>query len=349
MERRGRREQPRRTALVRSQLRDFAPDWWLRNRHFQSIYPSLPLQSRFVRRRAAGLLAASTEQLLDCGEGVRLQAFHAAPPQPDGRLVVLLHGWEGSADAHYMLSLGQDLLDAGAEVVRLNLRDHGNTHHLNSGIFHSCLLPEVSGAVHAIARQYPGRQLWLVGFSLGGNFMLRVAALPEAATLGLAGVVAVSPVLDPDRTLQALERGLPLYRRYFVWKWSRSLLRKQALWPRHYDFGTLLRLADLRRMTDALVVRFTEFAHLSQYLAGYTITGQRLATLAAPAVILTAQDDPIIPVDDLRHLAQGARLRVHVTAHGGHTGFLERLGQPSWANAFVLATLARDGAVPLLE
>ena len=335
--------------MAHTQLRDFAPARWLRNRHFQSIYPSLPLQGLFVRRRAAGLRAASTEQLLECGDGVRLQAFHAAPPKPDGRLVVLLHGWEGSADAHYMLSLGQDLLDAGVEVVRLNLRDHGDTHHLNSGIFHSCLLPEVSGAVHAIARQYPGRQLWLVGFSLGGNFMLRVASLPEAATLGLAGVVAVSPVLDPDRTLQALERGLPLYRRYFVWKWSRSLLRKQALWPKHYDFRALLRLADLRRMTDELVLRHTEFDHLSKYLAGYTITGQRLATLAAPAVILTATDDPIIPVEDLRHLAQGPSLGVHVTAHGGHTGFLERLGQASWANAFVLATLARKGSVPLLE
>ena len=108
-------------------MRDFAPGRLLRNRHFQSIYPSLPLQRGLMRRRAAGLLAASTELLLDCGEGVRLQAFHSAAPRPDGRLVLLLHGWEGSADAPYILSLGQDLFDAGADVVRLNLRDHGLT------------------------------------------------------------------------------------------------------------------------------------------------------------------------------------------------------------------------------
>ena len=326
---------------------DFAPGRVLRNRHFQSIYPSLPLQRRLMRRRAAPLLAASTELLLDCGDGVRLQAFHAAPAQPDGRLVIVLHGWEGSADAAYVLSLAQDLLNAGAEVVRLNLRDHGDTHHLNRGIFHSCLLPEVAGAVAQVARRFAGRALWLVGFSLGGNFMLRVAAAPGAAALNLAGVIAISPVLDPARTLVALEQGLPLYRRYFVWKWSRSLARKQQHWPEEHDFGALLRLADLRRMTAELVTRCTGFRHIDEYLEGYAITGERLATLAAPATILTAQDDPIIPVDDLKRLAVTPRLRVHVTARGGHTGFLERLGEPSWANRFVLATMqGGDGAKP---
>jgi predicted alpha/beta-fold hydrolase len=329
--------------LASAQLKDFAPGRALRNRHFQSIYPSLSLQRRMVRRRAAPLLAASTELLLDCGAGVQLQAFHSAPPEPDGRLVVVLHGWEGSADANYVLSLGQDLFDARAEVVRLNLRDHGDTHHLNSGLFHSCLLPEVFGAVQAIAQRFAGRQLWLVGFSLGGNFMLRVAAAPGAAALQLAGVIAISPVLDPARTLLALEQGLPLYRRYFVWKWSRSLLRKQALWPQHHDFRDLLRRPDLRRMTAELVARNTDYPHLDDYLEGYAITGERLATLAAPAVILTALDDPIIPAADLARLARSPHLEVKVTAHGGHTGFLERIGASSWANRFVLATIARLG------
>ncbi|MEN9705719.1 MAG: hypothetical protein RLZZ393_1598 [Pseudomonadota bacterium] len=327
-----------------AQLRPFKPSRWLRNRHFQSIYPSLPLQRGLMRRRAAPLLAASSPLLLECGDGVRLQAFHSAPPRPDGRLVVLLHGWEGSADAAYILSMGQDLFADGAEVVRLNLRDHGDTQHLNRGLFHSCLLPEVAGAVAEVVRRFPGRQLWLVGFSLGGNFMLRVASLPAARGFGLQGVVAVSPVLDPARALDALEEGSPVYRRYFVWKWSRSLRRKQALWPGAHDFGDLLQGAGLRRMTAELVVRNTEYQRVEDYLQGYSITGARLETLAAPAVILAAQDDPIIPAEDLARLAHGPRLRVHVTPHGGHTGFLERLGRPSWANHFVLAVLSRAKA-----
>ena len=346
MERGGEPQQPCRSALAPPQLSDFSPGRLLRNRHFQSIYPSLPLQRGILQRYAAPLRTASTELLLDCGDGVRLQAFHAAPPQPDGRLVVLLHGWEGSAAAPYVLSMGQDLFAAGAEVVRLNLRDHGDTQHLNRGLFHSCLLPEVAGAVAAIAKRYPGRQIWLVGFSLGGNFMLRVAALPEAAQWHIAGVIAISPVLDPARTLDALERGMPLYRRYFVQKWSRSLRRKQQRWPGDHDFGALLKLADLRRMTAELVARCTGFRHIDDYLQGYAITGDRLATLVAPAVILTAKDDPIIPAQDLARLAPSPLLRVHVTAHGGHTGFLEKLGAPSWANRFVLATMAAARAHP---
>lgn len=340
MERGRRAEQPRRNPVAVAHLRPFTPGRWLRNRHFQSIYPSLPLQRRLMRRRAAPLLAASTPLLLDCGDGVRLQAFQSAPRQPDGRLVVLLHGWEGSADAAYILSLGQDLFAAGAEVIRLNLRDHGDTQHLNRGLFHSCLLPEVAGAVAEVVRLFPGRELWLVGFSLGGNFMLRVAALPAATDLGLSGVIAISPVLNPARTMDALERESAVYRRYFVWKWSRSLRRKQELWPDDHDFSTLLELADLRRMTAELVVRNNLFPSMEEYLQGYAITGRRLETLAAPAVILTSKDDPIIPAADLSRLASVPQLRVHLTHHGGHTGFLERLGHPSWANHFVLETMA---------
>ena len=326
--------------MASASLTPFAPPWWLRNRHLQSILPSLAPRRRAVQRQSAVLRKASTELLLDCGAGVRLQAFYAAPAQPDGRLAVLLHGWEGSADAAYLLSLAQDLLDDGCEVIRLNLRDHGDTHHLNSGLFHSCLLPEVAGAVQACVQRYPGRALWLVGFSLGGNFMLRVAALPTAATLGLAGVVAVSPVLDPAQAMQALDDGLFVYRHYFIRKWSRSLRRKQALWPQQHDFSDILADGDLRRMTARLIARHTHYAKLADYFAGYAITGSCLTGLAVPAAILMASDDPIIPSADLDRLADNPLLSVHRTRHGGHTGFLDHPSRPSWANRFVLAQMA---------
>src|SRR5205823_1816809 len=83
-------------------------------------------------------------------------------------------------------------------------------------LFHSCRLPEVIGAVRALQQHLEGTALRLVGFSLGGNFMLRVAAQAREAGLDLAQVIAVSPVLDPAQTLTALERGLPGYERYFV-------------------------------------------------------------------------------------------------------------------------------------
>jgi len=330
--------------VTRRQLdASFRPTWWLRGAHRQSVLPSLPLRRQRVERHAQPLIAASRERLVDCGDGVTLQAFHAPPPAgsaaPRGgpTLAVLLHGWEGSADSLYVLSLAQRLFGQGYDVVRLNLRDHGDTHHLNRELFHSCRLPEVVGAVRRLQADFPSHRLVLAGFSLGGNFVLRVAASAPAAGLRIARAVAVSPVLDPARTLAALESGFSLYPRYFVLKWTRSLQRKQAAWPGAFDFSPLLRSRNLRRMTADLVSAHTEYGDLESYLAGYAITGDRLAGLTVPSTVLTALDDPMIPARDLELLPHELQLRIVVTRHGGHCGFLESLGAATWVDGFVLS------------
>jgi len=316
----------------------FSPPWWLRHRHLQSALASLPLRRRWIVARAAALSAASRELLLDCGEGVRLQAFDAPQPgQPQARVAALLHGWEGSAESLYVLSLAQQLHARGFQVVRLNLRDHGDTHHLNRELFHSCRLPEVIGALRAIQQHVGGRALHLAGFSLGGNFMLRAAADAGGSALAVARVVAVSPVLDPVATLNALEHGFVAYRRYFVRKWSRSLGLKQRAWPAEYDFTELVRSASLRQMTAALVERFTDFGSLEAYLNGYALVGARLAALAVPATLILSQDDPMIPAADLERLP--AQLRIVLTRHGGHCGFVDRVRGPTWAERTAAAEL----------
>ena len=276
------------------------------------------------------LLAAQREVLLECGEGVRLQCFISSPAQSTGAPVVLLHGWEGSAESLYVLSLAQRFFEQGFDVVRLNLRDHGETHQLNRELFHSCRLPEAVGAVQALQRCFPHRPLQLAGFSLGGNFMLRVAALARTANLDLARVVAVSPVLDPVATLKALQNGVPGYEMYFVRKWMRSLRKKQLAWPDTYDFRELARQRDLGHMTAELVRQYTEFASLEDYLNGYAITGGRLTELKVPSNIITSLDDPIIPAAGLNLLARPPALALTVTRYGGHCGFFERLTGPTW-------------------
>ncbi|HWF98806.1 MAG TPA: alpha/beta fold hydrolase [Steroidobacteraceae bacterium] len=291
-----------------------------------------------IARRAAPLIAAQREMLLDCGGGVRLQCFHSSPGRSRGAPVVLLHGWEGSADSLYVLSLGQQLFERGFDVLRLNLRDHGDTHHLNRGLFHSCLLAEVVGATCALQAALR-RPLRLVGFSLGGNFMLRVGAQARDAGLDIARIIAVSPVLDPSDTLRALESGFFGYPRYFVRKWWRSLQKKQAAWPTHYDFAQLRHLRDLRRLTAELIRRFTDFGSLEEYLDGYSITGRRLAALEAPTTLITSLDDPIIPAGGLERLSRSPSLRVVVTRFGGHCGFLDRLTGPTWVERRILTEL----------
>ena len=328
---------------------DFRPARWLRNPHLQSILATTGWGRARQLRESALLLSAARETLLDCGAGVRLQCFISTPAQSRSAPVVLLHGWEGSADSVYVLSLAQQLFARGFEVVRLNLRDHGDTHHLNRDLFHSCRLPEVVGAVAALQRLRGGRPLQLVGFSLGGNFMLRVAAQARAAELNLARVVAVSPVLDPIETLAALQGGMPGYERFFVRKWLRSLRRKQECWPDTYDFTAIARLRDLKLMTAELVRSHSEFATLEDYLNGYAITGEHLAKLEVPAHVLTALDDPVIPPGALARLARPPTLSLTVTRYGGHCGFFEQLRGPTWLERRIIRLLGAESAHPLQQ
>jgi predicted alpha/beta-fold hydrolase len=321
---------------------NYQPPGFLRSGHLQTVLSSVWPVSWLIRRRAAHLRSRAQELLLDCRDGVTLQAFlsRAGERGVARRVAILLHGWEGSAEASYVLSLGSLLLTQGFDVVRLNLRDHGATHHLNREIFHSCRLPEVVGAVRALALRFADSRLYLAGFSLGGNFMLRVAA-DARAPASIAGAVAVSPVLDPEATLRALERGPAIYRRSFLRRWSRSLRRKQRAWPGVHDFNAMLRLRQLRAMTAGLVARCTDFPSLAAYLEGYAVTGDRLATLRVPVSLLLAEDDPIVPAADLTRLADSSHLTVARTRYGGHCGFAVGVTRPSAADRFVLEQFER--------
>jgi pimeloyl-ACP methyl ester carboxylesterase len=148
---------------------------------------------------------------------------------PESRgLVVLLHGWEGSARSNYILDTGGELLSRGFDVFRLNFRDHGDTHHLNPELFSSNRIEEVVEAVALVQQQYAPRRLAVAGFSLGGNFALRVALRAPAAGIRLdqsccragrdrARAVVLPPLLHAEvdgvaeAQAAAVPRPLPLH------------------------------------------------------------------------------------------------------------------------------------------
>ncbi len=317
----------------------FRPPPGLAHRHAQSLLAASPLRRALLKRRAAPLLAAAQAEVLDCGDDVRLLGYYSRHGHAARGLVVMLHGWEGSADATYVLAAGGALYAAGFDIFRLNFRDHGATHELNEELFHSCRIEEVVNAVKRVAASHPAQRLFLVGHSLGGNFALRVGVRAPAAGLALAGIVAVCPVLRPHATMRALEEGLWIYRHYFLRRWRQSLRAKAASFPHLYDFGDLRRFATLTATTDFFVRRYTSFADLDAYLLGYDITGSALSGLTVPARLIAAADDPVIPIDDLDDLAAPRALSVTVLTRGGHCGFLESYGLQSWLDRAVVAEI----------
>ena len=301
-------------------LRPYAAPFLLRNGHLQTFLASIELRARGPNP----MLEAARGVVLEAGGGVRLLGSHS--PQrttaPQG-LAVMLHGWEGSIDSTYMRCTGRALFRSGYDVFRLNFRDHGRSHHLNPGIFYAARLPEVFEAVRAAALFAGALPVFLIGFSLGANFALRVALrCGEDPIPGLKHVAVISPVLDPEESTSRADRH-PVIRRYFMKKWRRSLGIKQALFPDLYDFGPLIELKTIQATTEALLKRYSDYPSARDYFRAYTLTGDALSGLPLPTTLLTAADDPIIPVCDFRGLSLPPSARVVVCRHGGHNGFLE--------------------------
>jgi len=322
---------------------EFRPRGWLRNPHVQSLLASSGMRRLLFRRRRSVLEDGASEHILDCGGGVRLQGFHTRQTAlPKARaLAVLLHGWEGSVQSTYLLHTGSRLLAEGCDVFRLNFRDHGDTHHLNRELFHSCRIDEVVGAVREIARRFSQRPLIVGGYSLGGNFALRVALRAPAAGIPLGWVFAVCPVISPHAGLASIENAPWFYERYFMRKWRKSLQSKQSHFPQSELFSAAELRGSMRDLTRNMVLRHTDFGSLENYLDGYSIAGAKLAQLTVPATILTAADDPVIPVAEFRELKLAADTQLTIVPHGGHCGFIRDLSLRSWAEDFLVARMER--------
>ena len=302
----------------------------LRNPHIQGIVSRLPARKRHVMQQSMRLRELARPLLLHGGDA-QLLAWHSPAQNGDSSapLALLLHGWEGSSDSLYLLSTAACLHALGFQILRLNLRDHGASHHLNRELFHSCRDGEVAAAIDDALTRLTPRAAALVGFSLGGNFCLRVGTL-LAATRPVKQIIAVCPVLDPSKTLQALEQGPWFYRQYFLRKWRESLQRKANVHP---DLQPRLHWQGqntLTDMTDHFVRSHTDFHDLQAYLAGYAITGNRLQRLRFPAHVILADDDPVIPVEDWQHVAPSALLHCERTRYGGHCGFITDWSFNGW-------------------
>jgi predicted alpha/beta-fold hydrolase len=317
----------------------FRPPVYLRNNMLQTFLGSK--RPGFFQNRP--LVTAAKTVLLSTKKGIRLKgAFSLSESKKVRGLVMLLHGWEGSITSKYILSAGQRLMNCGFNVFRLNFRDHGGTHHLNDGLFYSTLLNEVYDALAQAARMIPKQPVFLCGFSLGGNFALRIArkySRTRPNSMDLRHILAISPVLNPSRATDAIDQH-PVIRRYFMKKWKRSLSIKQRLFPQLYNFNDIMALPTIRQMTEALVVRYSHFSSTEEYFAGYTISNSQLKEICIPTTLVTSKDDPVIPVSDFFSMSPNRYIHLIIHSYGGHNGFLKNLCGRTWCEDYMDQTFA---------
>jgi predicted alpha/beta-fold hydrolase len=298
----------------------FNPAFFLKNAHIQTYLAS-------SRLRAMGknpMLDAAIEKIILTKEGVRLLASYSpAGEDKSNGMVMLLHGWEGSAGSAYILSAGRYLFENGYSVFRLNFRDHGKSHHLNEGLFYATLIDEVYQAVKQASAIESGRNFFLAGFSLGGNFALRIGRICAKKPINnLRHIVSISPVIDPDKATGAIDSNI-MIKKYFLSKWRRSLALKQKLFPEKYDFGEILSLNSCRSITGRLIESYSSYKDAAEYFSGYALTDETINEIAVPTTIIASKDDPVIPVRDFYTLDFRTPVNLVIHEHGGHNGFIE--------------------------
>ena len=154
----------------------------------------------------------------------------------------------------------------------------------------------------------------------------------------LSYVLAVCPIIDPGEGLFALEETAPwIYQAYFMRKWRHSLLAKQRAFPQHQYFEMSELKQNMRGLTEAMVLRHTDFQSLQQYLDGYSVAGAALQAMQIPATILTARDDPVIPVDAFEKLQLPPNVELDIAPFGGHCGFIRGYDMTSYTDDYIAA------------
>ncbi len=304
----------------------FRPRFFLRNRHVQSLLASVKLLTPPHR----ALLENSRYRVVETAQGSKLLACFSRAPNSRG-LIIILHGWEGSSSSAYVMAAASFFYKRDFSVCRLNLRDHGESHHLNEGLFHGALLEETFDAVKILSSQADGLPVYLLGFSMGANFCLRIAMKHgQTPVPNLKGVFAVSPPLDPYKTTLAIDQGPSFYRKYFLKKWKRSLQTKQKLFPNKYNFTEMLRAQTCMELTADIMKYYPEFPSYRDYFKLYTLERTSFQNLNLPVSIIIAHDDPVIPFEDFNSLCESDFLKITRQPFGGHCGFIDLFPYRRW-------------------
>jgi uncharacterized protein len=276
--------------------------------------------------RQLSRLPSATPRYFDVGVDTRVLGQCHWQPQPWLHPTLLvLHGLEGSSEAHYVRGIADKACRAGLNVIRLNQRNCGGTEHLSAGLYHSGLTEDPAAVIRELIEVDRLPTLAVAGYSLGGNLALKLAGdYGGAAPAELRAICAVSPTMDLERCVTALEqRQNRLYEWNFVRNLKARMRRKARLFPGRFPLNGLGRIQTVRQFDDAFTAPYHGFRDAHDYY--HRASALRVVDkIRVPTLIVSAQDDPFVPPEPFcdRAVTDNPAITVVLTPEGGHCGFV---------------------------
>ncbi len=300
----------------------FRPRRWLGGGHVQTI-------ASFLLSRRIHLPPAE-ERLVDVAPGVKVRCWcrwHSGNRQTALTLIVV-HGLEGSSDSQYMAGVARHGLAAGMNVVLMNQRNCGGMDHFAPTLYNSSLSGDVAAVARNLVENDGVSHFALIGFSMGGNLVLKLAG--EWGSDGpkeFRGVAAVCPAVDLAASADALhEPANRIYEYYFLWQLFRRLRTKAKFFPDKFDTSRLRGVSTLRGFDDRITAHYCGFSGADDYYAR-AAAANVVDRIAVPALIIYAANDPFIRVlpETRARILSNPNITFLETTDGGHCAFV---GEP---------------------
>lgn len=313
----------------------FNPPALLAGADAQTLYPRLGPNRLKVEWYKRQLRKTAQEIIIPTTGNARLHGY-LNQTQKDAPLIIMIHGWLGSSESIYLLSTAQQLIKQGYSVFRLHLRDHGPTTHLNKTLFNAARIDEVFEAIRYLKANIDHQGLGLIGYSLGGNFALRIAANNQQEQLNIDSCIASCPVLDPLTASECFSKNA-MYHDYFVKAWKDIFAEKQKMFRDFID-PAVFEMNTYDEITDYFVAEHTPYDSVANYYQQYTIDASLLNEISIPTVAFIADNDPILPTPDfIRQFKNTDYFTAHLNNSGGHCGFQDSWLSSSWIDQQILA------------
>ncbi len=304
-------------------LRPFVP--FFRNPHL------LTIAGNYWHRKLDEQRFPVTAKLYDTEPGVQVLVHSQSPAGEPIAHLIMVHGLEGSSAAGYARSLAQAALEAGCATHRFNMRSCGGTEHLcGRMLYHSGQTSDLLAVIRQLPRNAP---VFLAGFSLGGNVVLKLAGeLGAAASDLIAGVMAVSTPIDLAACVRQLDKpSNVIYAGRFLARLKERVRAKEQLTPGLFDLSGLDQVRNIYDFDDRFTAQAFAFGSADNYYATQS-ANQFLERIRVPTLVVQSKDDPLIPfaVYDHPAFATNPYLRLLAVEHGGHLGFISKTRPRFW-------------------